>query len=487
MNGSERPKTEVLRHLRDTLATLHATSDPRSSAQAICQDLSDWLHSRLAVVYLADQDAMEPVATCPRDVDQPVDTRQRPLAVWQSLLDASTEVGSLRWCRDIRPFLDETTLEPTTSERELLGDDDVWGAANLLLAPMLVSGQLVGVLTVSLPVGAPVLDELTRTTLEILTLQAAMVIYQYRVHERGAADHLALRLSEERLRLAFDNAPIGIVELYLAESGPAIARINRAAVAMFGASTIRARHQPVDQVLAVMRGVPLSELIRELFERRRATLRVEVPFVGSDGDEFWGLVEAAALDHSPGEPGVLCQIVDITQAKAEKRELTKLAQHDALTGLPNRLVIMERLEAAVRNAAETDEIGALLFCDLDNFKAINDAHGHLVGDDALASLATRLHSVVRNGDTAGRFGGDEFVVISFSLREEAAERLAERIWVAMNAPMAIGGCDMQVGVSIGIAMITSGVSPEEVLTRADAAMYAVRSRRDRPLYVLDAG
>ncbi len=128
-----------------------------------------------------------------------------------------------------------------------------------------------------------------------------------------------------------------------------------------------------------------------------------------------------------------------------------------------------------------------MFCDLDDFKSINDKRGHLVGDDALVALATRLHSVVRTSDTAGRFGGDEFVVISFPLPEEAAELLAERISVAMSAPMVIEGDELAVGVSIGIAMITPGMHASELLKRADAAMYAVRSRRDRPLYVLDAG
>ncbi|MBA3234091.1 MAG: GGDEF domain-containing protein [Propionibacteriales bacterium] len=439
------------------------------------------------MVHLADSDGIEAVAHCGRDANAPVVGSRRSFDTWQTLLDASTGVGKLRFCRDVRPFLDEAALEPAASELALLGDDDVWGAANLLLAPLHVGNKLVGIVTISMGVGEPVLDELTCTMLEILTLQAAVIVHQHRIYERASADHLALRLSEERFRLAFDNAPIGVAEVVMAESGPVIARINRAAGAMFGASAIGARHEPVDQVFTVVRGEPLSRLIGELFDRRRTTLRVEMPFVGTDGGEFWGLVEAAALDHSPGEPGVLCQIVDITQAKAEKRELTKLAQHDALTGLPNRLVIMERLNAAVRTATETNEVGALLFCDLDHFKAINDEQGHLVGDDALAALATRLHSVVRTSDTAGRFGGDEFVVVSFPLPEEAAERLAERISMAMNAPMGIDGYELQVGVSIGIAMITPGVNAGEVLRRADAAMYAVRSRRDRPLYVLDAG
>ena len=232
----------------------------------------------------------------------------------------------------------------------------------------------------------------------------------------------------------------------------------------------------------------MSRLLSDLLRRRAGALRLEMPFVASDGGEFWGLVEAAAVDLAPGEAGVLCQIVDITQAKAEERELTKLAQHDALTGLPNRLVIMDRLADAVAQAREQKVCGAVLFCDLDNFKAVNDERGHLVGDDALAALALRLHSVVRAQDTAGRYGGDEFVVVGSPMSEQAAQMLAERISESMSAPIEVDGVEFQVGVSIGIAMITPDVDDAaEVLKRADSAMYAVRSHRHRPLYVLDAG
>ncbi len=481
-------KIDVVRRMQRTVADLHAASDPRTSLDSYCESLYDLLQCRVVAVHLAEQDDLVGVAYGGDPSGQALVGRRQPLQSWQSLLDASTPQGILRFCRDAREHVLVLSHADPDDEVAQLGDDNQWGAANLLLAPLTAGGELVGVVSVSMAVGAAPLGALQCSMLEIFALQAAVAIHQHRTSERAAADHLALRLSEERFRLAFDNAPIGVAEIVAGEDGrPVIARINRAAGAMFGASVIGSRHEPVDNVFAVVRGDQLSMLISDLLDRERSTLRVEVPFIGSDGGEFWGLVEAASVEMTPGEPGVLCQIVDITQAKAEERELTKLAQHDALTGLPNRLVIMDRLDAAVREASEQNLTGALLFCDLDQFKSINDKRGHLVGDDALVALATRLHSVVRTSDTAGRFGGDEFVVVSFPLPEEAAERLAERIAMTMSASMKIDGDELHVGVSIGIAMITPGVHASELLKRADAAMYAVRSRRDRPLYVLDAG
>ncbi len=487
MSGNSVLTIEVVRRLHDTLAALHATPDPRSSLQSICDSLHELLESRLVVIHLADHDQMQAVAYGGHESGARLIGQDQPVEAWRALLSSGDHQGALTFCRDPRSFLRRLPMEAAADDLQLFGDADHWGALSMVVAPLMAGNDLVGVVTVNMPVGHAPLGELKATMLEIFALQAAVSIHQHRMAERMATDHLALRLSEERFRLAFDNAPIGVAEIMAGEDGPMIARINRAAGAMFGASVVGSRHEPVDQVFSVIRGEPLSSLLSRLLDKGHGALRVEVPFVGSDGGEFWGLVEAAALDLSPGEAGVLCQIVDITQAKAEERELTKLAQHDALTGLPNRLVIMDRLAEAVSLANEQGECGALLFCDLDSFKAINDERGHLVGDDALAALATRLHSVVRSQDTAGRFGGDEFVVVASPSSRMRRRCSAERISAAMSAPIEIDGTELRVGVSIGIAMITPGVEPAEVLKRADAAMYAVRSHRDRPLYVLDAG
>ena len=475
---------DVVRRLHDTLAALHATPDLHASLQSICDSLYDLLDCQLVVIHLAELDYFAAVAHTGRRLGAEDIGQRHPVTAWRHLLDNCPSQGALTFCPDARVYLGPF---PGSRSDDALPGDHEGAALDILVAPLMAGSELVGVVTVTMPPGQARIDELKVTMLEIFTLQAAVAIHQHRTAERAASDHVALRLSEERFRLAFDNAPIGVAEIMAGDDGPIIARINRAAGAMFGVSVAGARHEPVDQVLAATRGEPLSRLMADLLRAEIGTLRVEIPFVASEGGEFWGLVEAAAVDLAPGEAGALCQIVDITQAKAEERELTKLAQHDALTGLPNRLVIMDRLADAIIRAREQRVCGALLFCDLDNFKAVNDERGHLVGDDALAALATRLHSVVRAQDTAGRYGGDEFVVVSFPLQEQAAQILAERISESLSAPMEVDGVELRIGVSIGIAMISPGVTAAEVLKRADSAMYAVRSHRHRPLYVLDAG
>jgi diguanylate cyclase (GGDEF)-like protein len=212
---------------------------------------------------------------------------------------------------------------------------------------------------------------------------------------------------------------------------------------------------------------------------------VEARLQSADGTDLWGLVRAAPLPDIAGRSGLLCQILDITESRAGVEALEERARRDPLTGLPNRIVVLDRLAEVVHDAAASQLTGALLFCDLDNFKTINDEQGHLVGDDVLAELSHRLGSVVREEDTAGRFGGDEFVIVSYPVTAGAAKALGDRVSEALSEPMVCNSSVLSVSVSIGIALITGSVEPAEVLRRADAAMYAVRSRRHRPTFVVD--
>jgi diguanylate cyclase (GGDEF)-like protein len=165
--------------------------------------------------------------------------------------------------------------------------------------------------------------------------------------------------------------------------------------------------------------------------------------------------------------------------------LNEAAETDALTELLNRRGFDKRLEIELERARRYGDEISLVTGDLDNFKQVNDKHGHLVGDDALAAISTRLHQTVRKSDVAGRFGGDEFVVVAFPVTQEEAQSLGERIQAALSEPMVLDGAALRVGVSIGIAMVTGAVEASEVLRRADAAMYAVRSHQRRPSFVVD--
>ena len=161
----------------------------------------------------------------------------------------------------------------------------------------------------------------------------------------------------------------------------------------------------------------------------------------------------------------------------KQRELVHLATHDGLTGLPNRMLFMQKLEAAIEEATRRQEGLAVLFVDLDRFKQINDQFGHSIGDKVLAAVAKRLKKVLCTADVAARLGGDEFIVLIEGPRSaEAAPGIASRIMGALNEELMIDGQSMTVGASIGISQFPEdSATVEELLLHADAAMYAAKA------------
>ena len=151
--------------------------------------------------------------------------------------------------------------------------------------------------------------------------------------------------------------------------------------------------------------------------------------------------------------------------------------HDALTGLPNRLLVAERLEQALARSARTDSEVAVLFIDLDRFKLINDGRGHAAGDELLVAVADRLRRVVRSGDVVARFGGDEFVVVCEDQTAAfEASLMAGRILDVLREPVVVDGQEIFLSASIGIAMADGTGSPESLLRDADAAMYRAKEK-----------
>ena len=156
-----------------------------------------------------------------------------------------------------------------------------------------------------------------------------------------------------------------------------------------------------------------------------------------------------------------------------KHDLAQLARYDALTGLPNRLMLRERFQASSRTAAQEGTRLAVHFIDLDGFKGVNDGHGHPAGDEVLRQVARRLEETVRNNDTVARLGGDEFIVLQTdATHDDEAEMLARRIIRNLSAPYEVEGKSMRIAASIGIAMTPEyGFDLEQLLACADAALY----------------
>jgi diguanylate cyclase (GGDEF)-like protein/PAS domain S-box-containing protein len=152
------------------------------------------------------------------------------------------------------------------------------------------------------------------------------------------------------------------------------------------------------------------------------------------------------------------------------------AFHDALTGLPNRRIFLDRLQHSLKRVDRTGEIHAVLFVDIDRFKVTNDSLGHQTGDELLIAIADRLRQVTREGDTLARFGGDEFTLLLENIESpDVAEVMAQRLLDVVHAPMTLaGGRTITATVSIGIALATAGSTPDDILHDADVAMYQAK-------------
>src|SRR5579871_806177 len=164
--------------------------------------------------------------------------------------------------------------------------------------------------------------------------------------------------------------------------------------------------------------------------------------------------------------------------EAANRQLRHLATHDALTGLPNRVLLEDRLTQVVAHADGDGRSFALMVCDLDRFKTVNDSLGHHAGDELLQEVARRLTALMRPVDTVARLGGDEFVLLVTSIHDvEDAKRIAAKAIEALQAPVRIAGLDVHTSPSIGIAFYpTDGTTIETLTAHADAAMYCAKQR-----------
>ncbi|MEW2157511.1 EAL domain-containing protein [Streptomyces sp. NPDC007189] len=212
------------------------------------------------------------------------------------------------------------------------------------------------------------------------------------------------------------------------------------------------------------------------------TTRIECRFRSGDGG--WLNVESTVNRH---HGGLIFNSRDVTERVRLQAQLQHNAEHDPLTDLPNRALFTKRVQQALSGRRATDRGAALrgtavLFIDLDGFKAVNDTIGHQAGDELLVQAARRLQDAVRHGDTASRLGGDEFaaLIVGDGTRERAARErnileLADRLRVTLSQPYAIDGRDVRVNASIGVAFAEPGLGAGELLRNADLAMYRAKA------------
>ncbi len=207
----------------------------------------------------------------------------------------------------------------------------------------------------------------------------------------------------------------------------------------------------------------------------------EARFRCKNGDTVWALLSASVLEID-GVSSIIVIARDVSAAKAAEHEIRTLAFYDSLTGLPNRRLLLERLQQALASGMRSGRARAVLFVDLDNFKIFNDTLGHQTGDLILCEIGRRITSCVRESDTVARLGGDEFVVMLLDLSldsEAAAEQArstAQKVLVAVEQPCVIAGRECRFTCSIGIALFGHRkTTPEEILQQADIAMYEAKA------------
>ncbi|MDQ2104871.1 putative bifunctional diguanylate cyclase/phosphodiesterase, partial [Azospirillum isscasi] len=316
-----------------------------------------------------------------------------------------------------------------------------------------------GLLAVAIAVAATV----------VMALGLAGAIVDQRLADRAAHEAARLRASEERFRQLADATTEGIV----IHRGGVILDVNRAMAELLGEPPGRFIGQSMLRFVAPNRRAEVETRLAE-----PTSNRVEVDLLHADGTPV--MVEAHGQDIThEGRPARVVAVRDIRERKRAEERIRHMANHDLLTGLPNRSLFLDRLNVALasveRTGAERTGV-AVHYLDLDRFKAVNDLLGHPAGDRLLQEMARRLLDAVSGHDTVARLSGDEFAILQRIAQPGEALALADRLVKALGAPADLDGQRMTVGASIGIALFPQdGAEAEPLLQHADTALYRAKS------------
>ncbi len=286
---------------------------------------------------------------------------------------------------------------------------------------------------------------------------------------------VALRASEERFRLLSENAADLMYRIHIGPS-PSFEYLNPAVEAVIG-YTPAELYADLDLLFGITHEDDV-EAVRELVTRGVEDVSsIQIRMIRRDGTLIWTDHRVVPLRGPLGNVTAIEGIArDVTESKLNEASLSHRVLHDSLTGLPNRVLLLDRIEHELARIRRHESFLAVLYLDLDRFKTVNDNLGHEVGDRLLQKVARRLLDTVRPSDSVARLGGDEFAAVLPDLHDpQEAEQIAERLLVAVAEPVDLGEGDLVTTVSIGIASAGDGrSSAAELLRRADFAMYAAK-------------
>ncbi|MFF3466266.1 diguanylate cyclase CdgB [Streptomyces sp. NPDC001984] len=531
-----------LRQLHQVMADMNTARSLADTLQTVADGAVSALGYEMACVNLVRPDGDLVVAAFSGNsaAEALVTGRVGSRVSWERRLSMGEAWGDLRFIPHTEGWvLDEDDVPQWFTDGPAPRFEDEWHPSDRLFAPMYTpgvqgsSGELLGVISVDRPRNGRHPGAWGREALQVYAFQAAIAISNARLRAnmqralvRLEREQQALRASEESFRQAFEYAPSGMA---IAEMGGdqhgRILRTNDALCRLLGRPASAMRRYSFSDLV---HPEDIGTLLRTSAEGGRAELRLG----RRDGSYVWvSLRNSVVADAADGPRFLLTHVEDIEERKRRELQLAHRASHDSLTGLPNSAELRSRLSArlcqrpttagviesldaayghpafdvnghgfdfASSGGAETydgfdhhvhtvaPEGGqddgtkglAVLFCDLDGFKSINDRFGHNAGDAVLIEVARRLSRGVRDGDMVARLGGDEFVILADGLGKADAQDLAVRLRNEIIQPIRAEGRAVRVGASFGIGWAHCGMTADEVLKSADERMYV--EKRSRP-------
>lgn len=512
---------DALRGLHGLSRELNAARDLTTTLQLVVDTVVSSLGFGVAAINLVRGDVLEVAAVAgPSEVRAALAGQTGPRGAWEDLIASAHPWGSLRFLPnaaarlpagvpswmppgggpdpepdprfDVAPnpgpdaapnpgsaaVAPAAPLGPATATGLAAGADeelDLWHPEDLLFAPLYSSaGELVGVISVDLPATGRVPGSLQRELLEIFAAQAAVAVDNAKLNaellrtmSRLEREHRALRTSEESFRQAFEDAPSGMAMIGVHPGQELmLLRVNAALCEMLG--------YPEQELQRWCLGDLAHPEDRGLLPAGDQTSSVDVRLLRHDGRVVWASLNSSIIVDATGAPDFrLIHVEDIGERRDRELQLAHRAAHDPLTGLINRAELRSRLDDLIGEGVGV----VVLFCDLDQFKQVNDRYGHDAGDAVLVEVARRLRHRVRRRDLVARIGGEEFVVVLRDVTAGEAEALGGRLDADVRVPVRYGRALISVAMSVGLACSLSTRNVDELLRRADAAMYRVKAAR----------